>query len=149
MAGVIRPLALCVLRDGERILLMRGHDEVKGETFYRPLGGGIEFGEDSADCVRREIREELGAEVDDLQRLGTIENRFTYNGRAGHEIVILYVGRLCDAGRFAAPIIRCQEDDGVAFEAVWKRLDDFLCPSGQPLYPAGLLELLLPRASGS
>lgn len=41
----IRPLAICVFRHAGRILVAEGTDEVKGETFYRPLGGAIEFGE--------------------------------------------------------------------------------------------------------
>ena len=31
-------------RDG-KILVGEGHDEVKKEAFYRPLGGGVDFGE--------------------------------------------------------------------------------------------------------
>lgn len=38
------------------------HSQGNG-TYYRPLGGTIEFGERSADTVVREFREELGAEV--------------------------------------------------------------------------------------
>jgi hypothetical protein len=41
----IRPVALCVFRNNDGILVFEGYDDVKGETFYRPPGGGIEFGE--------------------------------------------------------------------------------------------------------
>ncbi len=41
----VRPLAICVFRHHDRILVMEGYDPVKKEHFYRPLGGGIEFGE--------------------------------------------------------------------------------------------------------
>jgi 8-oxo-dGTP pyrophosphatase MutT (NUDIX family) len=34
-----------------------------GSTFYRPLGGGIRFQEPATDAARREIREELDAEL--------------------------------------------------------------------------------------
>jgi 8-oxo-dGTP pyrophosphatase MutT (NUDIX family) len=40
-------------------LVAHGHDSVKSEDFYRPLGGGIEFGELSEAALRREIKEEL------------------------------------------------------------------------------------------
>ena len=40
----IRPLAMCVFRKGERILVAEGYDRVKGEVFHRPLGGAIKFG---------------------------------------------------------------------------------------------------------
>ena len=49
--GKVRPLAICVFRRGDRILAAEGYDLVKGETFYRPLGGRIEFGEYSHETV--------------------------------------------------------------------------------------------------
>ncbi|MCA9941424.1 MAG: NUDIX domain-containing protein, partial [Anaerolineales bacterium] len=58
----IRPLVICLFRHKNHILVMEGYDPVKQQTFYRPLGGGIEFGEHSAIALRRELREELGAE---------------------------------------------------------------------------------------
>ena len=41
----IRPLAICVFLNNNRILVAEGYDPIKQQTFYRPLGGGIEFGE--------------------------------------------------------------------------------------------------------
>jgi ADP-ribose pyrophosphatase YjhB (NUDIX family) len=48
----------------------------------------IKFGQRSKDCIVREIREELQAEVKDLRHVGTIENIFEYEGELGHEIVL-------------------------------------------------------------
>ncbi len=45
------------------MLLQTGYDSNTNQHFYRPLGGGIAFGEHSRDAFAREIREELGAEV--------------------------------------------------------------------------------------
>jgi NADH pyrophosphatase NudC (nudix superfamily) len=59
----IRPLAICVFRKDGRILVAEGYDPVKDHTFYRPLGGAIEFGETSRQTVSRELMEEIGAEV--------------------------------------------------------------------------------------
>ena len=36
---------------------------MKGQIFYRPLGGVIEFGERGAETVARELKEEIGADV--------------------------------------------------------------------------------------
>jgi len=44
----IRSIAICVFRHKNHILVAEGYDPVKDEYFYRPLGGGIEFGETSA-----------------------------------------------------------------------------------------------------
>ncbi|HEU6445665.1 MAG TPA: hypothetical protein VFL61_11465 [Gaiellaceae bacterium] len=49
MEGLIRSLALAVIRRGDGILVEQGRDETKGETFFRLLGDGIEFGEPGAD----------------------------------------------------------------------------------------------------
>jgi len=59
----IRPLAICVFRNQERILVAEGYDSVKKQTFYRPLGGRIEFGEWSYETICRELMEELGVKV--------------------------------------------------------------------------------------
>ena len=63
----IRPLAICLFRHNERILVAEAYDPVKKEAFYRPLGGGIEFGEHSEQTIQRELLEEIGAEVCELK----------------------------------------------------------------------------------
>ena len=60
LKNTIRPLALCIVKDGDRVLLGDGFDPVKNETFYRFLGGGIEFREIAEKALKREFREELG-----------------------------------------------------------------------------------------
>ena len=101
----IRPLAICIFRNGNRILVGEGYDPIKRETFYRPLGGGIEFGERAEETIRREGREEIGAEVVSLQYLFTLENIFTFNGEPGHEIVMIYDGRLVNEALYAQETI--------------------------------------------
>ena len=59
----IRPLALAVFRDGPRILVEDNAAWDRRDWFYRPPGGGVEFGERAIDAVRREMREEFGAEI--------------------------------------------------------------------------------------
>jgi 8-oxo-dGTP pyrophosphatase MutT (NUDIX family) len=143
--GKIRPIAICVFQNQEKILVFEGYDSVKEEIFYRPLGGSIEFGEYSRETARREIGEEIGAEVSELTYLGTIENIFTYNGEAGHEIVFVYRGEFKDRSLYNSSQITGTED-GDPIKVMWKSLNDFR--NGQlPLYPTGLLELLTRRES--
>src|SRR5512140_1651840 len=96
MPNRIRPLAICLFRNAGRILVFEGFDPVKQQTFYRPLGGGIEFGERAEAAVRREILEEIRAGTASLEYLFTLENIFTFNGEPGHEIVLVFDGRLAD-----------------------------------------------------
>ncbi|MBM3152021.1 MAG: NUDIX hydrolase [Chloroflexi bacterium] len=143
---VVRPIAICVFRHGGRILAGEGFDRNKGALFYRPLGGTIEFGERSEDTVRRELHEEIGAEVTDLRLLATLENIFEYEGQPGHEIVQVYDGRFVDESLYERESIQGYEVNiDEPFKAVWKRLEDF-GPGKPPLYPDGLLEWL--SASG-
>jgi|GEM_PF-6087287 NUDIX domain len=58
-SGRIRALALALIWRGDELLLMEGDDPAKRQTFYRPLGGGVEFGERARDAVIREFAEEL------------------------------------------------------------------------------------------
>lgn len=138
----IRPLAICVFRRNGRILVAEGYDPVKKQSFYRPLGGGIEFGEKSEDTVRRELREEINAEVADIWYLGTLENIFVFNGIPGHEIVQVYDGVLKESRLYEQTVIEGKEADvDESFKAVWESLDEF--EEGKSiLYPTGLLELL-------
>jgi len=142
-AKSIRPIAICAFRRDGRILVIEARDSVKEHTFYRPIGGGIEFGETSAAAIIRETREEIGAEVVDLKYLGTLENIFTHNGAAHHEIVQVYDGRLADESLYSAPSIPGVESNGAPIHIVWKPLNSF--NDRAPLYPDGILELLNSR----
>ncbi|HNK63611.1 MAG TPA: NUDIX hydrolase [Anaerolineales bacterium] len=136
----IRPIAICVFRNHNRILVFEGYDPAKEQYFYRPLGGGIEYGEHSQQTVAREIKEELGAEVRDLRYLGAVENIFTFNGKTGHEIVQIYDGIFVDPDLYHRAEMEGMEDSGERFRVMWKDLDEF--NSKTPLYPDGLKEML-------
>ena len=136
----IRPLALCVLSHDGRILVNEAHDPVKGQSYGRPLGGGIEFGEPSELAVVREIREELGAEVTNLRFLGTLENIFTNLGNPGHEIVQVYDGDFVDRALYQRPFLPGVESDGTPFQAYWRARSYFTATL--PLFPDRLTELL-------
>jgi ADP-ribose pyrophosphatase YjhB (NUDIX family) len=137
----IRVLALAVFWRGDEILAMEGYDPLKCETFYRPLGGAVEFGERVTDALRREMREELGAEIKDVRLLRVMENLFVFNGAPGHEIVWMHAAALVDPSFYARDEIVIDEN-GTPGRAVWKSLRDFH-HGAAPLYPDGLLELLL------
>ena len=136
----IRAIAICVFRQGNRILAAEGFDAIKQQTFYRPLGGTIEFGERSDETIKRELLEEIKAEVTNLRYLGVLENIFVYEAEKGHEIVVVYDGQFTDGSLYQKTIIQGDEF-GLPFRAVWVDLNE-TGPGKPPLYPTGLVELL-------
>jgi len=137
----IRPIALCVFLKNNRILVFEGYDKVKDEIFYRPLGGGIEFGETAEETVRREFMEEINVEVKDIRYLGTLENIYIFNGKLYHEIVMIHDGALVNSGLYEQAVIVGEEANGDVIRAMWKNLDEF--GEGKSiLYPNDLKALL-------
>jgi ADP-ribose pyrophosphatase YjhB (NUDIX family) len=138
----IRPIALAVIRRGASLLVFEGRDEADGRRFHRPLGGGIRFGERSEDALRRELREELGAELREPRLLGVLEEVFRFRDEPCHELVFVYEASFDDAAWYDRQCIDV-DDEGDALRAVWvspRALDP-------PLYPEGLLALLPPPAA--
>jgi 8-oxo-dGTP pyrophosphatase MutT (NUDIX family) len=139
-SNIIRPLVICVFRNGDKILACLGEDNVKNNKFYRPLGGMIEFGERSDIALRREIVEETGEEITDIVYLGTLENIFTYNGKPHHEIVIVYDAKFINNELYDKEEVDVEEVD-IWYKAHWLSIED--CKTGKHLiYPDGLLDLL-------
>jgi 8-oxo-dGTP pyrophosphatase MutT (NUDIX family) len=138
--GRVRPIAICIIRKGNAIFVAEGYDSVKAETFYRPLGGKIEFGERGIDTVKRELLEEIGAGLKNVRYLRTLENIFVYEGQNWHEIVLVYEGEFADPALYQAESVNAAEEGGEPFKAVWKPLAEF--GPAAPLYPDGLPEML-------
>jgi len=139
-----RPLALAIFRDGPRILVEDSEAWDPRDRFYRPPGGGVEFGERAIEALRREMGEEFGAEISDVRQLGTLESIFEYQGRPGHEIVFVFEARFVDRSFYEAERIVGTEGDGVRIEAIWI---DVSAPLDRPLYPDGMLALLQARGA--
>jgi 8-oxo-dGTP pyrophosphatase MutT (NUDIX family) len=141
-APKIRLIALCVCRREDKILVMEGYDSVRDQSHFRPLGGGIEFGELGAEAVARELMEEIGAGVIDVRYLCTLENIFVYEGKPCHEIVMIYDGSFTDESLYGKVLIEGAEANGEPIRSVWKSLNDFR-DGHPPLYPSGLLQKLV------
>ena len=138
----VRVIAVAIILKDECLLCMTVLDPDSGETHFRPLGGQIEFGERAADAVVRELREELGREIEVVEHLGTSENIFEVRGEVGHEYVAQFHARFAQGhepeGLFPLKGI---ESDGSPIEAHWLLLTDAL-NGAVTLYPAGLSDRL-------
>jgi len=138
----IRPIVISIIQHGGKILVFEGWDDCDQAYFYRPLGGGIEFGETGQQAIEREMLEEIGAKLTGVRYLFTIENIFRCNGMIGHEIVLAFEAELTDPRLYQLGRIEGHEASGQPLLALWKKLRDF--ETGEAvLVPEGLLERLL------
>jgi ADP-ribose pyrophosphatase YjhB (NUDIX family) len=124
-----------------QILTISAQDPDKPEPHYGVPGGGVEFGETSEQALRREMREELGAEIADLNLLFVSEEVFALQGQIYHAIVFLYEGRFVDPSFYARPVIPYVEGLEPRAKATWMPASVFL--SGEKrLLPERLVEML-------
>jgi 8-oxo-dGTP pyrophosphatase MutT (NUDIX family) len=69
-------------RSGERLLV---EENIEDEPpFFYFVGGGIEVGETMLECLRREVREEITAEIIQSKYLFVVENFIRYAGEVRH-----------------------------------------------------------------
>lgn len=109
----------------------------------RPLGGSIEWGEGREETLRREFREELGAEIEILGPFACFENIYVHEGATGHEILFVAPIRLIDRPIPRDVAVEFAEADGTRCRARWHRLSDLR--RGEPvLYPDALIPHLFP-----
>ena len=64
--------------------------EKEKSGFCFPIGGRIKLKEDSESAAIREVEEEIGLKIKELNYTATIENFFLYNKINFHEINIIY-----------------------------------------------------------
>ena len=129
-----------VKEEGDRAVLdyEEKFDKVKNQTFYRCLGGGIEFLEKSSDALKREFKEEINTDIIVKDFLGISENIFTFNGKNAHELILFYSIDIVDSDyKDEYNII----DRGGEFSAKWIDIDDFKNKS-KILYPEEVFKYL-------
>jgi len=86
-------VAMCI-RDGSKVLLVRRNKE-PGKGRWSFPGGVVELGEDLIDALKREIKEELGIEVEVQGLLGIFQRiQRDEEGKVRyHYVIIDYFGR--------------------------------------------------------
>lgn len=131
--GHIRPLGIAVIRKGNKVLALKGYDSNKDAYFYRLPGGGIHFCETAKDTVVRELKEEIGVDIQVIKPLPAVENIFEFEGNIGHELIFPFECRLPDSlsEQDTFPMIEPQLEKS-SMEYV--SLD-----SEFPIYPEGVL----------
>lgn len=131
----IRNIAVGLPLKENRILLSESFDSVRALSFYRAIGGGIEFGEHADHALKREFREELEVEIDQCLLLGVIENIFEFEGQPGHEYAHVFVVQSAELDAIPLDAELTVLDEGSPVRWVDKTTD-------RPIFPEGVLGLL-------
>ena len=131
-----------ILQSGHHILVEEfvGEHSKGNGIYYRPIGGSIEFGENSTEALKREFREEVKETVAIEDYLGCIENIFMINGRVGHEIILVYSVSFEEKENYTRKMFPIQESEQATF-AKWIDIMDFLTGE-KVLFPEGLVDKL-------
>ncbi len=89
---ILNVRAAVVIIHNDKILV---HKNINSDH-YALVGGRVELGEDSESTVKREIKEEIGKEIEIIDYISTIENFFKMNGKKYHEISFVYLAEFKD-----------------------------------------------------
>lgn len=118
------------------------------DDFWTLPGGRVEFGEDAATTIKREIAEELGCAAVVGELAYVVENLFELERHEVHEIGFYFEATLDTSFPFSATeICYRMEDGGAQFEFRWVR-PDAATLSGYQFKPAPLIPVLAYRATG-
>ena len=136
----VRPIAISIIRNKDKILVYERQDDITDERFYRLVGGCIEFGESSNTALKREFEEELSLDIKNTKLISIFESIFTFNSKEMHEIVFLYESEFVDSSIYNKDIINGLEGDR-AFNAIWILAANFLNKKHK-IYPEEIIDYL-------
>ena len=97
-----RQIARAILFDDDGLLhfIRASRDDGFGcSTLIETSGGGVENGEDLTVAIKRELKEELGAEVEIVEKIGVVSDYYNLIHR--HNINNYYLCRLLSIGESA------------------------------------------------
>lgn len=135
----IRPVSLLLAENSEgQLLVFRAEEQRTGKEFYRFLGGGIKFGEKSEVALKREIKEEINAEIGEVELLKVFENIFEYEDMDMHEIVFVSKAKFTDENFYKMNNIKIL-DSKPGRKAVWIDKAKLIKAN---FYPDGIKELI-------
>jgi ADP-ribose pyrophosphatase YjhB (NUDIX family) len=92
---------LVVRDDGALLLIRRAREPARGKLGVP--GGFVDAGESAEHALRRELREELGREIDDADFLGGFPNVYPYRDLVYPVLDLYYLVRLRAGEMVAAP----------------------------------------------
>lgn len=96
-------------------------NKAEGDDFWVFPGGRAEFGETAEQTLKREMREEIGVQVEVVRLLWFVENFFRYAGKHCHELTLYFFMRLPAACKYLiepGPFQR-EEEEGTKLTFRW------------------------------
>jgi len=121
---LIKVKALCLFENDGYIFVFEAYDSVKKDHFYRPIGGTTEFQEYTIDTLKREIKEELSAEIKNIELKKVVENIFICDGFPGHEVDFFYQADFCDTSFYEHKEYELIESDNERLKAFWISIEE-------------------------
>lgn len=117
-----RPAGYAVVRREDEVLFVKMKQSGK---FFFP-GGAVDVGEPMEDAVRREIREEAGVEVKELEFLMMKETFFAYGEKAYHALNFVYTAEFASGEELI-----CSDLEDEAYEPQWVKVSELTSDSMQ------------------
>jgi ADP-ribose pyrophosphatase YjhB (NUDIX family) len=136
--GQVVKAMVVIQRPRDGALLVSAEASPSGESFHRPLGGHVEFGEYALDTVQREFREEIEQDITAVRLAGVLENIFEWGGATQHEIVFVFTAAFADERAYEIPE-QVILDDRESTPVIWRAPH----AASPPLYPVGVADLAL------
>jgi ADP-ribose pyrophosphatase YjhB (NUDIX family) len=138
----IRVKAIClIINDKNELLVTSDYDSEKKVTFNLPLGGHVLFRESTIDTIKREFKEEINAELVNINLVTVLENFFRWNGCDRHEINFVYKAELKDKELYNKKEILFLDKRWPNAKVMWRPIHKGLNEK-YLLYPEGLREFL-------
>jgi len=104
-----------IIKNGKFLFVRRHHKSKYEAGKWGFVGGGVEFGENPLDTLKREVKEEVGLEIYDTNLFNIYSNVFERDDEIKHVILILFV---CRAN---SKKVKCGSDIS---EYKWLKLED-------------------------
>ena len=94
---------IAVVDGADRLLLLRTKDPARPDELWWELpGGGVEPHEAPVEAAKRELREETGIDVDELdRRIGVVETEFDFEGQRYRQQETVFFLRLAGPVEYA------------------------------------------------
>ncbi len=108
-----------IFRNGSKILL---HHGLKSDHYTLP-GGRVKEGETTEQALKREMKEEMGYDIDILKPVSFMENMFNLESKNYHELLVTYEAKFRDDEAYKREkIVGIEEREDLEF--IWKDISE-------------------------